>query len=197
MNLPTRVLLLAVLGVAQLAAAASSIVRYERTLSQGTLYKIKTVPVDPADPFRGRYVAVQSAITLSPPLSPEVLRLFTEYPARRAYVVLATDEEGFARAAEVVTARPAGGDYLPIASAFQRPVFDDQRLRETRYDIVLPFDRYYMNESAAPAAEQRYLESIRRNGESRTWLTVRVRNGVGVIEGLYIDGEPIEALLGR
>ena len=57
---------------------------------------------------------------------------------------------------------------------------------------MLPFDRYYMAEAAAPAAEQRYREASRRGTNRDTWITVRVRNGVGVIDGLFIDGVRIE-----
>ena len=62
--------------------------------------------------------------------------------------------------------------------------------------ISLPFDRYYMSEASAPAAQERYTAAVRRNSESTAWLTVRVRNGAGVIEGLFIDGVPIEQLVG-
>jgi uncharacterized membrane-anchored protein len=197
-TLSSRAWLLALLSAAQLGATSWSIVRYETTLAHGALYKVKTVPVDPADPFRGRYVAIQPAITLPAPVAPDVEQLFSDVRATGAYVVLTTGEDGFARAAAVVSERPASGDFLEIARAWRRPIFDpqEQRVRETRYEIVLPFDRYYMNEAAAPAAERRYQESVRQNANAETWVAIRVRNGTGVVEGLYIDGVTIEEAIG-
>jgi hypothetical protein len=46
-------------------------------------------------------------------------------------------------------------------------------------------------------AEDKYAEASRRNAEARAWLNVRVKDGTAVIEGLVIDGVPIEALIRR
>lgn len=60
-----------------------------------------------------------------------------------------------------------------------------------------PFNRYYLPEEAAPLAEKLYNRANRRgwsgeeNGKTDTYVAVRVRNGVGVIEELYIGGKPV------
>jgi uncharacterized membrane-anchored protein len=193
--------LLIVLSAAQLTAAAWSIARYEMTLANGSIYKVKTVPVDPADPFRGRYVAIQPVLPAPQRLSPEIVALLDQAGSFRpnterktAYVVLGSDAEGFAQVVEVVAEPPRAGDYLKIASVRLRPIQPAEQGRQPEFvrDIVLPFDRYYMGETAAPAAEQRYRETARRGDDIDTWVTVRVRNGIGVIEGLFIDGVRIE-----
>jgi uncharacterized membrane-anchored protein len=199
-----KIVLLVVLSAAQLTAAAWSIARYEMTLATGSTYNVKTVPVDPADPFRGRYVAVRPALTLPNPLSPDVVELldqvgrFRPSTARKtAYAVLGNDAEGFARVVQVVPEPPRTGDYLEIAEVRQRVIEPAEQGRQPEMvrDILLPFDRYYMAEAAAPVAEQRYRETVRRDDDVDTWITVRVRNGIGVIEGLFIDGVRIEELL--
>ena len=190
MKLPLNVVLLVVLSAAQLTAAAWSMVRYEMTLATGRAYKVKTAPVDPADPFRGRYVAIRTVLALPTPLPPEVEALFDQVGVGRpdaarktAYAVLGTDAEGFARVVEVVPEPPGTGDFLEIKAVW---------LRATGRDLVLPFERYYMAEAAAPAAEQHYREASRRNAGVEAWITVRVRNGIGVVEGLFIGGVRIE-----
>lgn len=197
MSARLKVPLLVLLGVAQLAAAAWSIARYETILSSGTPYRILVEPVDPADAFRGRYVAVRPSITVPLPVDPETEKLLQSIQSSgaRAYVVLATDEQGFARAAGIVQEPPAQGDYLEIDRAW--PVWtprpgDPGNSDLTAYSLAFSFNRYYMNEVAAPAAERRYAETARRDTRRRAWLSVRVRDGVGVIEGLFIDGVPIE-----
>ena len=194
-------LLLAVLSAAQLTAAAWSIVRYEMTLATGSIYKMKTAPVDPADPFRGRYVAIQPVLPLRQPPSPAVVDLLDQVGTFRpntarttAYAVLGTGADGFAHVAEVVREPPRTGDYVKIAGVRRRAIEPVEQGREPELvrDVVLPFDRYYMAEASAPAAEQRYREALRRDDDVDAWITVRVRSGVGVIEGLFIDGVPIE-----
>jgi uncharacterized membrane-anchored protein len=193
-----RLIGLVALGLAQVAAASWSVARYESTLSSGTQYRIHVAPVDPADAFRGRYVAVRPTIRILDPITPETERLLwarTSFLPGTAYIVLENDAEGFARARQVVAEPPASGDYLKIARVSTawdtRPSGQAKRLG---WDLTFAFDRYYMNETAAPAAAERYVNATRQSSSARAWLTVRVKNGVGVIEGLFIDGVPIEQL---
>ncbi len=196
MNTRTKVALLAVLSVLQLAATASSIARYESTLRTGALYRIRTEPVDPADAFRGRYVAVQPTVVMTAPIPPAAEeRLQRIQSGEQGYVVLSADAEGFAIAAEIRADPPSQGDYLEIKSAWDQWTRDpgsDATGRRTGYNLTFSFDRYYMNAAKAPQAERRYTEAARRNAATRAWVNVRVKNGVGVIEGLYVNGVPIE-----
>lgn len=48
-----------VVCVAQLLAPVSMIYTHETTLASGKMFKFKTAPVDPADVFRGKYVALR------------------------------------------------------------------------------------------------------------------------------------------
>lgn len=195
-----KIPLFLVLGLAQLGAAGLSIARYETVLAHGTSYKIEVAPVDPADAFRGRYVAVQPSITVPLPIARETEQLLQSIQSGNAvvFVRLAADEQGFARAAGIVQERPEQGDYLQIAHAWSvwTPRPDEQVKADlTAYRLVFSFNRYYMNETAAPAAERSYSEAARRNASRRAWLTVRVKDGVGVTEGLFIDGAAIEEVV--
>ncbi len=199
MNSSQKIAALAVLCVMQLGAATWSIVRHESILRSGVPYRIRAAPIDPADAFRGRYVAVSPSIVLAQPLAPETERLVQLIQGgETGYAVLANDDEGFARAAQILPAPPAQGDYLEIKNIWPQWARDSppgQAPAIVGYNVLFGFDRYYMNETAAPAAEQRYFEAARRNAASRAWLTVRVKNGAGVVEGLFIDGVPIETVV--
>jgi uncharacterized membrane-anchored protein len=194
---------LVVLSFVQLGAASWSIVRYERILASGTAYKIRTEPIDPADPFRGRYVAVRPAIVVAKPIALEVERLLQSMQtgdAVKTYVTLASDTDGFALVTDVVREPPAAGDYLAIDGVTPNfaPRPDKPGESEvTGYTVSFSFNRYYMNEAAAPMAEDKYVEASRRNTEARAWLNVRVKDGTAVIEGLVIDGVSIEELIRR
>ena len=44
--------------LAQLYVPASMIFQKERVITQGTAYKFRTAPIDPNDPFRGKYITL-------------------------------------------------------------------------------------------------------------------------------------------
>ena len=191
MNTRLKVALLAFLSGAQLTAAGWSIARYESTLRSGALYRIRIEPVDPADAFRGRYVAIRPSIRIPAPVAPETEQLLYRIrQGEHGYVVLVNDADGFARISQVLVRPPAQGDYLKVAQTWEQWAGDapDGRAISSGYNVEFSFDRYYMNEGAAPEAEQKFWAATRRNSSSRAWLAVRVKDGVGVIESLFIDG---------
>ncbi len=62
--------------------------------------------------------------------------------------------------------------------------------------LQLPFDRFYMEEAKAPAAEAAYREHNRK-GAQDAYVIVRVLEGAGVIEDLYVGGKPIEDVVSK
>lgn len=175
MNRTIILVLFAALALAQLAIPAGMILRRETALSQGQEYKIRVQPVDPYDAFRGRFVRLGFDVA-SVPLPADV-RLAG---GQKAYAVLEADPEGFVIVKSVSFTTPDTGAYLKV------------RVRPSgtgKAEILWPFDRYYMEETAAPEAERLYRERAR---SSAAYITVRVWGGTGVITGLYLDGKPIE-----
>ncbi len=57
--------------------------------------------------------------------------------------------------------------------------------------LELPFERYYMEEGAAPKAEDLYRQHNQRNKQD-AYLTIKVKDGQSAITGLYVAGEKIE-----
>ncbi|MGH8446582.1 MAG: GDYXXLXY domain-containing protein, partial [Solimonas sp.] len=82
---------------------------------------------------------------------------------------------------------PAQGDYLV---AHLRWIDGDGMAM-----LQLPFDRYYLEEHAAPAAEQAYRDANRAGGQSEAYVSVRVRDGRAVLEELFINNVPVRRLL--
>ena len=56
--------------------------------------------------------------------------------------------------------------------------------------LPISFDRFYMEERTAPAAEQAYRQNSRRDSQNAS-VIVRIRGGRGVIENLLIGDVPI------
>jgi uncharacterized membrane-anchored protein len=177
----TKVLfgLFVAVAVVQLAVPVGQIWKHEDILRTGTVYKFKTAPVDPYDAFRGRYVALNFADTQAPVRKGDTLG----YRAT-AYVTLRVGTNGLAQFGELTATAPSAGDYLRV---------------ETTYgtNFRLPFDKFFMEESKAPKAEDAYRQFGNRRGQTNapTYAVVRVKNGRGVIEDLCITGVPVREFL--
>jgi len=161
----------------QIAVPVSMIAKRESTLKDGAVFRFKTAPVDPYDAFRGRYVAIRAEINkVSKPQGVEL-----KY-GQKVYAQLIVDEKGFAQVSQIALQKPKDSAYL-IASVTY-PSGNDVGLN-------LPIDRYYMEEKAAPRAEQAYREHSRRDKQD-AYVIVRVKDGFAVIEGLYVGDQKIE-----
>lgn len=167
----------AILCVAQVAVPLSMVWQHEQTLRTGRPFKVRTEPVDPVDALRGRYVAVSPVVHAPLPPAGE------EPPVGDVWVDLEEGPDGFARARMVTTTRFDTPTALPGYVIASRPD-DAPSIR-----VLLPLDRYYMEETKAPAVEREYRE---RAAAAQAWVTIRVRDGMAVIDGLYLDGRRVE-----
>lgn len=174
------------LVVAQIAVPVGQIRKYEDILRTGAVYKFRTAPVDPYDAFRGRYVALNYADTSAALLRGEKI----DYRAP-AYVALRKDNAGFAQFVEVSGTPPVEGDYLRVEYLYPKGPGGSAAL------FRLPFDRFYMEETKAPRAEAAYRKYGNRRDRTAdaTYVIVRVKNGRGVIEDLYVKNKPIRDFL--
>lgn len=162
-----------VAAIAQIAVPASLIARYMDVLHNGIVYKVKTMPIDPVDPFRGRYVAISMDLDVPDAL----VKKFHELDNSSYYIKLDEGVDGFAKISQL-SGTPIKGDGVI-------------KLRGSRWrfsnSIRLPYNRYYMDENAAPKAEA---TASSRRGE--TYAALKVKGGAAVIKGLYINGLRIE-----
>lgn len=173
------------LSIIQLYVPVSMIVKHEITLRSGLQYKFRAAPVDPYDPFRGRYVTIRINDTALP--VPDNVDFSTN---QSIYVQLEQDEQGFAKMTGIAEKLPKEGAYVKAKILH---LINEGAGKKTAV-IKLPFDRYYMEEKLAPAAEKAYLEHARDNvGDA--YVTVRILNGLAVIEKLYIKDMPMEEYL--
>ena len=161
-------LIFALVALVQLAIPASLVMRYERTMHQGKVFKFRTAPVDPADAFRGRYVALGYDNTELPWTEKE-----TPAYNSRVFALIETGADGFAKFTSAMSQKPASGDYV---SANASGVWKE------KINIRPTFDRFYMEENAAPLAENVYRKHNPRGGTRDAYVVVRVLDGTAVIE---------------
>jgi hypothetical protein len=167
----------ALICLIQLAAPASMIWRQERTLAQGQPFKFQTAPVDPYDAFRGKYVALNFREGL-----PKLPKDFPSGFRGKVYAPIVVGEDGFARFGEATLSPPQGSPYLTLNVESGYP----------GQELSLPFDRYFMEEAKAPAAEAIYGENTR---ERDAFVVVRILDGGWAVEDLFVGGKPISEAL--
>ncbi len=180
-----RLVLFAIAAIVQLAIAGAAIFKSEMALNTGEVFRFRVQPVDPVDAFRGRYVAVRSALDRAP-----VADGIEVKPGRWIFVPLRVDDNGFAAFGTVGLEEPDEGAFLKLRAG---GIFDDENGVRQLSVTLTPFGRYYMDEKLAPEAERAVWSGPR--GEREAFITVRVRNGTGVLEDLWVDGVPIHEWL--
>ncbi len=173
----------AAVAIAQVIVPVGMIARREATLRLGRAYKFRTAPVDPYDAFRGRYVWLgfeQNQARWNG--ETEVI------PRTKAYALVEEGADGFALIREIGPQPPKSGDYIRVEQ-----VYRGWGTNSAVVHFTLPFDRYYMEETAAPKAERVYWEQVNRRGQTNhnTFAAVRIRDGDAVLKDLYVDGRPI------
>lgn len=175
MKQPTLLLLFALLVLVQLAVPARMIDKRQTTLEQGTAYRFDIGPVDPYDPFLGRYLVLNLEAAMYEGWRGEELQ-----QGQTVYAVLQNDQDGFAQVRSLSMDPPGTRDYLKLRVDWQ----SGQKVR-----LQIPFSRYYLEENAAQMAWR-----IRRDDRRQpvpAYIVVRVLNGFGVLDELYFEDLPI------
>jgi uncharacterized membrane-anchored protein len=173
-----RLIIFLLVALAQIAVPASMIWKRQRTLSEGRLWKFRTAPVDPVDAIRGRYLSLR--------FEAEQFPYSQKLPyGEKVYIKLKEDADGFA-AVDQVNETPTAGDDVVQAEGFGS--------YQEKGRVKFSFDRLWVTEANAPAAEKAYAEHSRRE-KVDAYATVRVHNGDAGIEELYIAGQPLRDYL--
>ena len=179
-----KLILLLIVFVIQLAVPAYMIFEQHKILTEGTAYKFKTRPIDPYDPFRGRYV------TLSYTANQEPIPVLGDAKIESddwVYALINTDEEGFAVLSGITDKEPESGQgYLYLKTYWGS--------QEQGYHLVLPFNRYYASEEKAPQIESAVWRRQRSEVEN-VYALIRVLNGKASIEELMVEGQPVHQYL--
>ena len=155
----------------------------EVVLEKGKEFKFKTAPVDPNDPFRGKYITLSFENT-TVKVANENNWLYGE----SVYSELVTNEEGFAKIKSISKERPNTLDYVLTEIAY----VSSNGSNEIR--VLYPFDRFYMEESKAPEAETVY-RKVQRDTTKITYALVSVKEGESVLKDVFINDVSIAEIV--
>lgn len=175
------------LGVGQLAIPASMVVRMEYVHRAGESFRFRLAPFDPADPFRGRYMALRFELENAPVPAP------SDYDSEEpCFATLLRDGNGFATIGRVTHQRPTGNAYILLAPGDTSLTSDNPR----QLRIRIPLDRYYLNEERAPEVEriaQAELERSRKAGKpAQVYGEVKVHAGEIALTRLMGPDGPLQ-----
>ncbi len=167
-----------IIAMVQVIVPLSMILKRETTLKYGKELKFKVAPIDPYDPFIGRYVALNLEKNYAPRnKNLKIIRGDT------VFVILKKDGKGFAEPSGISLDKPSDEVYVKakVLSVSNDKVYLDFKL-----------NRYYMEEKAAPGAERVYRKYA---GKKNAYIAVKVKDGFAVINGFFVGGVRIEDIL--
>jgi uncharacterized membrane-anchored protein len=154
----------------------------ERILLTGKEFKFETEPVDPSNPFMGRYIRLN--------FKADEFRYDNSLDLRygqEVFVELKKNPSGFAEIKNVsIKQPPADRDYV---KAEVSSIANGEKSQDLVY-IRYPFLEYYMDEFKAQRAEELY-RSANRDSIRKSFAIVKVLNGYAVIKDVIINDRPI------
>ncbi len=172
-------------AAAQIYIPVSMIAEREDIIKTGKIFKFRTAPIDPNDPFRGKYVILSFDQT--------TFKTIDSLQFNRGddiFVLLSENHEGFAEIENLSLEAPSGAiDYVKAKIGYIGTYNDT-----TSITINYPFDRYYMEEYKALEAEEIYTES-QLDFNTITYAQVKIKDGEAVLEDVMIDGVSIKDLV--
>lgn len=163
-----------------------------RILRGGTEIRLRSVPVDPRDLFRGDYVVLSYPIST---VETDVAGKAEFERGERVYISLGRDEQGFARATGVSRDWPKAGDGVVViagrvtansACATMADGSFDCSGRRNRLRIAYGLESYFV-----PQGEGKAIETT---DKARIEVVAAVSSsGEAAIKRLLIDGKPVYA----
>ena len=174
-------ILFTVVALAQIYVPSQMILNRESILKEGEVYKFRTQPIDPSDPFRGKYIALNYKITSYK--TKDTLWERNE----PIYVYLKKDSLGYAKIDKVIRNVDINSenDYV-TAKVLWYSIYDQQ------LTIEFPFNRYYMEESKAYDAEVAVRKTPNNTIKYSTYAVVHVKEGDAVLSDVLVNGIPIK-----
>lgn len=183
-NKKLMILIFCIVALIQLYVPAKMIFDSEDVLTTGKEFKFKTEPIDPNDPFRGKYITLRFEENHIEQL------VDTNWVSNQdIYVELVRDADGYAKIKAVSNTEPSNTDDYVKSKVNYYSQFNEKILY-----IDYPFERYYMEETKAPDAEIAYRESARDTLQN-TYALVSIKKGQAVLKDVFINETSIKTIV--
>lgn len=187
----TATIFFIIMVIAQIFVPSKMVLDQEEILDSGKAFKFKLQPIDPNDPFRGKYII----------LNFEADQFYIQEEPNDwnygdpVFVEIENDSAGFVQIMGIFKEEPAADiDFVKakIRSAYKSRSANNSDLSQIRIDY--PFDIFYMEENKAPVAETKFRE-MRRDSNTIAWANVKILNGNALVEDVLIDRKSVQDIL--
>jgi len=165
-----------VVALVQIYVPARIILDRAIVLNSGKEFKFKTAPIDPSDPFRGKYLDLNFNDN-----TVEIQNKENWARGETVFVLLTTDNNGFAKIRSVSKVKPLDNQ------DFLKAKVDHVNYDGFKLFIEYPFERFYMEESKAYDAELTYNRTLPDTSQV-AYALVNIKNGESVLKDVMING---------
>ncbi len=151
----------------------------EKTNAEGTSFKFRIRPVDPYDPFRGKYITLDFMDNES---KRDTLESFSY--GQSVFVEVSPDSGLIAKVKSISKNTPLGSDYFEATV-----VWVSQNRADSIQTVGLdfPFKKFFLEETVAPEAELTYAETRSDPG----YALVSIMNGKAILRDVIIRDSSI------
>lgn len=179
------IIVFCVVALIQFFVPAQMILGQEDILNNGKPYKFITQPIDPNDPFRGKYITLRYEIN-------SVQTLDTTWQRGADVFVYIKDSLGYAKLDTISKYKLERKTDYVIAKADYLYRKSKWNNNPTHLNFDLPFNRFYMNENKSKPAEDAV--RIRRNDTviKNVYGLVYIKDGSSVLKDVFINDMSIQ-----
>lgn len=171
--------------VAQWLVPSKLIYDSEKTISDGVSFMFRTRPVDPYDPFRGKYITLYFEDNK---IERDTLESFRN--GESVFVLVEADTLGMGIPTTI------SHSVFPTSNYFEATVsYSDWRKEEgyQRVFLEFPFNKFFLEETLAPQAEMTYSET--RSDTIPGFAVVKIKDGSAVLQDVMINDSSIVDLV--
>jgi len=181
--------------VAQWAVPFTMMRGANEVLDKGAEYKFKTRPVDPSDPFRGKYVTLDFEAESYIPKDTNEMHAYES--GQKVFALLEYDSMGFMKINHLSKVEPPqGSDYMIVTFSYAVPNYEyDDNAKIVKatpiVNVEFPFNRFYVEESKASETEQLYWSTRTSNDSTVCYAKVKIYKGKATLVDVMINDRPI------
>jgi|KBSMisStandDraft_5_1062788.scaffolds.fasta_scaffold01316_5 uncharacterized membrane-anchored protein len=185
-----RILIIIFIGFAflQWIVPLKMIYDNQKIINKGRTVKFKTAPLDPSNPFIGKYVLLKFDEETIKTNSNKLLSRGEEI-----FVSLSEDNRGFVHPIGLSKVAPQNGKLYVKANVYYSQFEGNQQSVMLDY----PFNKFYMDEYKVPKAERVYQESNSNMQKQDVYALVNLLDGDGIIRDIIINDTSITELVKR
>jgi uncharacterized membrane-anchored protein len=170
-----------VVALIQLLVPGKMILNFEKILETGKKYKFIIAPIDPSDPFRGKYLSIN---VREHHFAVDSINDWKQ--GEEIYVSINSNTpDSMAIITNISRLKPdAGVDFILAKTGY---------IFEKSMNIEYPFDRYYMDESVIPQASEALVRAW-SDSTQVSYIVVNAIDGKAVLSDIIISGKSIKEI---